>query len=630
MPAAGRPLHEQATALLAFLAARNNILTQPQAAYAIEGLPDEPKPAAKQLRGRLLALGVEIQHTHALKAVAEIRGAGGFLGLHEQPQWDVASWSPDTPAISCERVRTRNFADAATELCRRMRDQYDQDSPHVTIALEPSYLLLIATSAATESWWNLVLAPVGPGEEAGRFTDLPSLERLAERMRRLVEGELGGWLDGMYELEEMLEASSRQHRLVITSRHESSFPRQLGIPAEAGAPDALPAEVPAPTQWTDQRPLNQAQWDDFIKRCAAFARRQDGTSLFEWTRELVSATKQPRFEPVALNQAALEQARIVAAVTWDDLAQRVSSDDRIDAVSDLRAGRCSLDALQRVSELLGVNPDKLLAPNLEAPRIPLQQDSDLIVWLSRMKTIECLDAQEAAIPHQIVVRLKALCAAPYEARRRWDGQTPAEIESLNGDIQRAGLVVCGNLTTRFVQDLPMGWTRPASIAQFEIALQADVLIRRAQADSKRAKVDTGREEQDRVTPEWLARFNKPSFSADDLLRYGDMVRDMIGDDTSENDRFAVRAIAGVKLFKRDPNKAHAATVRMEALSRLIKTEPMEPWVRKGRSGEEEWQMVSAAAFEATARCTLVDVDGEAGFDGHSFYLLCVQHSHRYT
>ena len=113
MPSAGRPLQEQSLSLVAFLAARDNILTASQAASALDGLPDDPKPAAKELRGRLKALGVDIQHTHALKAIAEARAAGGYLGMGEQLQYDVASWSTDAPGISCERVRLTSFAAAA-------------------------------------------------------------------------------------------------------------------------------------------------------------------------------------------------------------------------------------------------------------------------------------------------------------------------------------------------------------------------------------------------------------------------------------------------------------------------------------------------------------------------------------
>jgi hypothetical protein len=41
-------------------------------------------------------------------------------------------------------------------------------------------------------------------------------------------------------------------------------------------------------------------------------------------------------------------------------------------------------------------------------------------------------------------------------------------------------------------------------------------------------------------------------------------------------------------------------------------------------------MISEAAFEATARCKLVDIAGEPGFDRQSFYVLRVKHARKYS
>lgn len=41
-------------------------------------------------------------------------------------------------------------------------------------------------------------------------------------------------------------------------------------------------------------------------------------------------------------------------------------------------------------------------------------------------------------------------------------------------------------------------------------------------------------------------------------------------------------------------------------------------------------MISEAAFEATARCPLVDVGGTPGFDRNTFYMLCVEHARKYA
>lgn len=78
--------------------------------------------------------------------------------------------------------------------------------------------------------------------------------------------------------------------------------------------------------------------------------------------------------------------------------------------------------------------------------------------------------------------------------------------------------------------------------------------------------------------------------------------------------------ASGEVFKKDAQRAHAATVRMEALARLIEQHPLEPWIRKSNSSGA--LMVQEAAFDATAKLELTKVAGRPGFDHRAFYLHC--------
>lgn len=628
MPSAGRPLEEQAIALVAFLAARDNILTRPQASSALDGLPADPKPAAKELRGRLKALGVDIQHTHALKAVAEARGAESYLGLGEQLSFEVASWSPDSPGVSCEKFRLTSFAAAADEVCRRVREQYENDAPYLMLHPYSSYLLVTATSALTGSWWKLLLAPVGRQETEARFPNVGMLERLAERLRRLVEGQLGGWVDGTYDVGDALDGTDGDIRGVAL-RHEAEFADQLQVFHRETSANELPRQVPDESHWLAWKPLTQQQWDDFLKRYAFFSRRND-VPLFRWAQELGWATSKPRFEPVAISGEVLERARLSSNATWNDIWIGFPYDQDGQAIKDLRAGRASLDAVQHVALALGIDPNDLLAPQRSTPRISLPHHTDIGMWLSRLDAVVSQPDGAPPVAAQFVNRLRALCAVSYEKRRSWEAYPPADLEALNQEIRFAGLMVCAGMGTRFVTDLPLGWTRPASISVLEFDWQTDVLTQGGQLDPDNRSMDIG-PERDPVTPEWLARFNKPRFTASDLLRYSDAVHEHIRPEDDEKGRFTSKVFAGVKVFNRDPEKAHAASVRMEALSRLIKDQPMEPWVRNSRDTNEETSlMISEAAFEATARCELVDIGGEPGFDRQTFYMLCVKYARKYT
>lgn len=631
MPSAGRPLQEQAVALVAFLAARDNILTVPQASSALEGLPAEPKPAAKELRGRLRALGVDIQHTHALKAVAEARSAAGFLGLGEQMRYDVASWSPDAAGISCERVSLPSFAAAADEVCRRVREQYEDDAPLVTLFSEPGQIQLSATSQLTGSRWQVLLVPLTPDGEIASFAGTAALGRFAERLKRLVEGQLAGWVDGIYDVPQALVELDETSR-AVSLRHESDFWNSLSGVHEGTQVADLPQVVPPEELWSFHQPLTQPEWNDFRKRYTAFARRHPDTTLFTWARELDEAAKVSRFEPVGVNTEALERARLAAGLSWDSIGQShaFQGDDDGSALRELQAGRADLSRLQHVASLVNVDPNELLAPTRSTPRIPLPHHTDLALWLSRMDAVVSQPEGSPRVAAGLVNRLKALCSVPYEQRRHWGDRPPADFEALNQEVRFAGLMVCAGMGTRFVQDLPNGWARPASISVLEFDTQVDVLTQGGQLDPANTSMVIG-PERDSVTPEWLARFNKPRFTASDLLRYSDMVHETIQDEDDEKERFTAKVFAGVKVFNRDPEKAHSAAVRMEALSRLIKDGPMEPWVRKSRDNPEDASlMISEAAFEAAARCELVDAGGEAGFGRQAFYMLCVQHARKYS
>jgi hypothetical protein len=628
VPPAGRPLQEQALALVAFLAARDNILTAPQATSALEGLPDDPKPAAKELRGRLSALGVDIQHTHALKAVAEARGTTGLLGLGGQLQYDVASWFEAAAGVSCERVRLPSFATSADEVCRRVREQYEDDPPFASIFVRRNALLFSGTSAATGSLWRVLLVPMGVEGEEGPYLEVGPLERMAERLRRLVEGQLGGWLDGMYDVGKAWETCDVLPQ-TVNWRPESSYAGHLSVFPFEALHQRLPREVPAAEHWSFMAPLTQPQWNNFLKRYEFFARRHPDVSLFQWVHELQQAASVPRFEPVPIDLKLLKEALAAAKLTWHDLLFEFGWDEDGKHVADLKTGRGCLDAIQTVSAVLGLDPNELMVQQRTTPRIPLSHHMDLALWLSRMEAVVSQPEGAAPVAPGLVNRLKALCAVPYEKRRTWDKRPPAELEALNQEIRFAGLTVCAGMGTRFVQDLPSGRTRPASISVFEFDWQVEVLTQGGKLAPEHTSMAIG-PERDPVTPEWLARFNKPSFTANDLLRYSDIVHKTIGEEEDEKDRFTAKVFAGIKVFNRDPEKAHSASVRMEALSRLIEQEAMEPWVRRSRDTEEGSLMISEAAFEATARCELVDIGGEPGFDRQAFYMLCVKHSRKYS
>lgn len=130
-----------------------------------------------------------------------------------------------------------------------------------------------------------------------------------------------------------------------------------------------------------------------------------------------------------------------------------------------------------------------------------------------------------------------------------------------------------------------------------------------------------------VSEQWLRRFNAPTFTGAEIMRYSDRVEEIKPADADKDpdSNFVTRVRAGADVFNKNVEKAHVASVRMESLLDLIAGRSVEPWVRRGRNGS---LMIQEAAFEAAAKCPIVNVDGRPGFDFETFYMMCAQHESR--
>jgi hypothetical protein len=619
---AARPLEDQARSLIEFLANHGHQLAPADAARICSRLPDDHKPAAKALRAELAELNVDIKHTHALKALTVARGAAGYLGLASDVGYEVASYSLDAPSVSAERKTFTSFADAADEVCARIRSDFEDAPPFAKLATRPDHLLMTLSSEATGANWNFVLAARKSGSK-GRFNDVAELQRFAERLRRLVEGELGGWLDGVYDVEQGHADDASD--VLLMSRDESDLWRLCGISESTSATQMAAQPNPWPSTTI---PLSAEQWAKFVKRSATFAERHE-QAVPGWVRHVRAITSEARFEPVKLDVTAVDEAR--GGWAWQDIAMRLQHLGFSQALATEPAkGRADLRVVFALSRILEVaDPNDLLPAAAVSPRIPLTVHADIASWLSGMAATTWVAKTASETQQALAKRLQAFCDVPLEERRQWQKQPPRHLEALNQEIRFLGLVVCAGMATRFVKDLPIDIYRPAAVSLLTFEKVGDVLTQDGKLKRGSRSFNMKRE-KDPVTPEWLKRFNRPRFTANDLVRYSDQVHDLMKDDQDERDRFTSKALAGVRLFKKDPEKAHAATVRMEALSLLTEGLPMEPWIRKSADPAEGTLMISEAAFEAAARCELVDISGTPGFDARDFYKLCAAHSHKYA
>lgn len=622
----------QASSLIAFLAEGQHNLAQDDARLICAQLPADNKLAARQLKQFLADKDISIKHTHALRAVARLRGSPGYLGLGDATRWEVASWVLDAPAVSARRELFPDLGKACDQLCARLREQFDPGDAPLLHFQASANAVVIEGVGDPHPTWRVVLVAVDTKGIAREFDLEPQL-RLAERVRRLVEGEFGGWLDGIVALDAvrnlaaqaMLQIEGQPDMVAsdaaLLAEIEDRSERWPDITAPEDVSDAEGRRLTLSVRIGEKVPasLSASGWDALHARYLAFSRRNQ-EAFSEWWRQRQQEAAQARFAPEALNTAALEVARLRRGLSHEDVALALGIEPRVwrEHVEAEELPVAWFTPLRRVLGLASEN--ELLGVDQRARSIPLPRHEDIGMFLSRFEVLEA-DGDQGE--EGLLRRLEHVCQVPFGQRRRWDKHPSAELKALNQEARHAGQVLCGTLEKQFVQDLPLGGSRLGLVLVLRFEKAVDVHTQRGQLDIGNTAMKLPPEDEP-VSADWLARFNAVKFTGEELLKYSEKVNEMRDPEGDGEDAFHTTMFAAVKVFGKEPNKAHTATVRMEALSRLMLREPMDPWVL--RSAEEGSSMLSRPVFEAAARCVLIDVQGEPGFDANALRLLLVEHA----
>lgn len=622
----------QASSLIAFLAEGQHHLAQDDARLICASLPVDNKLAAKQLRQLLAGKGVSIKHTHALRAVAQLRGSPGYLGLADATRWEVASWVLDAPAVSARRELFPDLGKACDQVCARLREQFDPgDAPLLRFQASENAVLIEGIGDPNPTW-RVVLVAVDAKGSVREF-GLERQLRLAERARRLVEGEFGGWLDGIVALDAaqdvaaqaMLQVEGQPDVVASDAALLAEIEERSERWPDATAPeDVLDAQgrrlmLSARGSTGGPAALSASGWNALYARYQAFVRRNEHT-FSDWWHQRQQEAMQARFAPEPLNTAALEVARLRRGLSHEDIALALNIESHVWR-EHVEAGELPVAWFTPLRRVLGLaSENELLDVDPRARSIPLPRHEDIGMFLSRFEVVEPDGDQgrEGLLP-----RLERVCQVPFGQRRRWDKHPPAELKSLNQEARHDGLVLCSTLEKQFVQDLPLGGSRLGLVLVLRFEREVDVHTQRGQLDIGNTAMKLPPEDEP-VSADWLERFNAVKFTGEELLKYSEKVNEMRDPEGDEDAAFHTTMFAAVKVFGKEPNKAHTATVRMEALTRLMLREPLDPWVQ--RSAEEGSSMLSRPVFEAAARCVLIDVQGEPGFNADAFRLLLVEHA----
>lgn len=612
-----------AARLIAFLRVAGHTLDPARAAAISTSLPPDLKTAARQLRQQLLDVGIELKHTHALKAVSEAKGSGAHSSAGK-PRWEVATWVVDAPAVSARRRRVSSIGQAAELVIERLREQADPGDCPLIQLLQGDYLQVNIVGQPCPGWRAVLVQTdtagnVIPIDDAGRG-------RFAERVRRFVEGAPAGWVSGvLHPVAATVTYSLTIRGVTVDYPDEESFVRQLSNVLGPEFVDLNPRQIAIQAGLLQPMvKIGETNWqplelDCLVKLTSRLQSLERSTSAgFAAWLDATYEEAYSTFGPEPLNGAlvraemkrkALSNAQVAFGLglsipLWEEHLQR---------------GYMPLSLFPKLASALGnVSADSLLGrPERPLARIPIRDVQSLSLFLGKFEHLSLEASVNVQSSRATQLTLHGVCAASYGRRRTWQKNSPDELQQLLDAARADGNTICVHMERRFVQDLPAG------IERLAIALVLSTQLSRVVDQYAPDSEDTRLPIEDPIDEKWLARFNKPTFTGSDMLRYANVVSEMRDPEDDEKGHFETQTHAAVRVFKGDPHRAHAAQVRMEALARLMGRVNLEPWVQS--STEDGAQMFSRPVFEAIARCKIVAINGRAGFDPIEFQQEIVAH-----
>jgi hypothetical protein len=618
------PLEAQASALVSFLTQAQHALSPDIALEICSSMRAAREPHARFLRDALAARNIELKHTSCLKALALMDGYNGHVS-RPRFAWVVARYIFDAPAITPRIKHHDRSTDATADLCTRLADDLSdaKEIPYVRIERHGDYLEFIFVGEP-QPGARYILACKNPDGAPARIPDDEGAAAI-ERVRRLVEGQFRGWLDGAAKIP---FDRTGNLRLIKNGEPVVEGPESAVLAACESDPDfplnpdtllSQPASarryriVHALAGDAEPVPVDDALVERVWRRLEAFYRfHEDDFSWFLSNRQKEEQDGRFRFDGIDTEHL----VRVLAdrSVSPETVMSMVGMDaGQWDAMMETE--ELPRETLLRLVEKLGLSSANELYEDSRAPAwMPVKDGEEIALWMRNFDHLRLSVsgiAEGASPAFRCLERLDALHVRSPDATK---------LQAVLSDAESAGLRLCATIGKRFVADLPVFRERLALVGHLSFWDRKE-MDKWAPPAKQAEEAET--EPWTEMDEEYLKRFNTIDMTVGDLIALQEEVTRSRQDGQEPGWDTATFAAARVFRGKPDaPHRAHTAVTRMTAVSRLISSGALAIWME--RSNEPDVEMVPQNVLQAAARCPLVRTGNDVGFDPAAFQRLALE------
>ncbi|MGU7816658.1 hypothetical protein [Burkholderia sp. AW49-1] len=617
------PLEAQASALVSFLAQAKHSLPFETALEICGSMQAAKEPAARFLKAALAGRNIEVKHTSCLKALALVDGFEGHVS-RPKPEWVVAQYTFDAPAITPKVKRHRRSVDATADICTRLVKDLAgaKEPPYAYVLYNADYLEFVFIGEPQTRARYILACKNRDGSAATIGHD--DVLSAVERVRRVIEGQFRGWLDGATKT--LLEngailrllkdgepiADGRESDVLAACERDNEFV------LEAESLLRLPAVTRryqvfwVPTDDDEAAPADDTLVERMWRRLEAFYRfnEEDFSWFLSRRRE---EEKEGRFDTDGI-----DTERLIAVLTARNISNEQAASMADMSLAEWNAmmetEEATRETVLKLSEWLQLSSaNELYFDSRNPVWMPVKDGEEIALW---MRNFDHLHLSASGIAEGAPLAQRCLEKLTLLHRRVADR---ASLQAVLSEAEAAGLQLCVTIGKRFVSDLPVFRERLAMVGHLSFWNRKEI---ESLGPSKTCVNDDDGQLWSAIDDEYLAKFNSVDMSVDDLIALQAEVARARRD--GQEPGWETSTFASIRVFKGIPDsahRAHTAMTRMTALSCLIEDGVLAVWMEK--STEPDVELVPKNVLHAAARCPLIRVGNEPGFDLAAFRRLAL-------